>query len=87
MQFCGGSIWASASENYMWVDITSGPSIYGPVFSGEGGTGPRSIPRPSDYGPENLSKAFVADLVGMVADAAEHMFATPMDRWEITPVD
>lgn len=79
-QFCGGSVWASTSERYMWVDITSGPSIYGPVFEGEGGTSPKSVPKPAHYGLENWSKAFVADLVGMVADAAEHMFAPPMDR-------
>ncbi len=52
---CGVSSWAG-QRGYGWIDLSSGPTAYGPKTNGEGIVLPGTVPRPDDVFAEFLSQ-------------------------------
>jgi len=79
---CGGSVYVSKTERYLWIDLTAGPVSYGPHTSGEGIVWPLSLPRPGRYISESgyMSQidVFLSDLSALVLKACLYVFNPSM---------
>lgn len=74
---CPGPLWVSG-ERYLWVDLTAGPTTYGPHSAGEGVFLENSLPRPEHYPKHQHKRGLVADLVGLLQSACDHLLAPPI---------
>jgi len=78
---CGTSLWVG-EERYLWVDLSAGPTGYGPISEGEGLVTSSAIPRVDNFKTATAfnMKDFVADLASFVSRACEHVFLPPV-KW------
>jgi hypothetical protein len=78
--------YASPSGPYLWVDITAGPTAYGPNL-GHGAVLPHTFPHPRLYRQEEVSSSIVPDLAATVWSAVNHYVWPPLLHGDVKRAD
>jgi len=82
------NIWSGGNRKfrYTWIDLTAGPTVYGPLFQGEGCVNENSFPRVHFNKHEHemkrgiLSPALLSNICDLVSKVSLHLFIPSIDR-------
>ena len=85
---CPGQLYV-ADRRYAWIDLTAGPTSYGPADGGEGAAW-MTLPRVTEAHRARPA-ALVVPLLGALRRACDHLFAPALDRapsaqWDETEI-
>ncbi|MEW5315415.1 MAG: hypothetical protein WDW38_006846 [Sanguina aurantia] len=79
---CPGALWVG-DQRYAWVDLSAGPSEYGPGPGHHGQVFPHTLPDPLIYKHATAGRAILPDLAALIASAGQHLVWPPLQHTRI----